>query len=132
MGCDIHGIIQYKRADDKHWKTWCKSLPVNRNYELFTLLANVRSTGDIDPIYFPKGLPKDLDLPEDITEDNLGEHSFSWLSLSEISKIATNLDLRKTLYPGTVSAIDTLFYLMCAAADYNKTNKARIVFGFDS
>lgn len=50
-----------------------------RNYRLFSILADVRNSWDIEPIAEPRGLP------EDTTCDFwLGDHSHSWLSLREL------------------------------------------------
>jgi hypothetical protein len=73
----------------------------NRNYDAFAILADVRNghgfagcdTGDgFVPISEPRGLPDDFErISEEYSNDgekvrghDLGEHSFSWLTLKEL------------------------------------------------
>ena len=110
MGCDIHmhvekhngtAWVHVPKNDPDHydWSEW--DLP--RNYNLFGILANVRNgwgfagcdTGDrFKPISEPRGLPDDIstglnriNMGLDRRDDKsawLGDHSFSWLLLSEV------------------------------------------------
>lgn len=89
----------------------------NRNYDLFAQLADVRNgrgfagcdTGDgFIPVTPRRGLPDDVKAAEDFDDDgapisgyNLGEHSFSWLTLAEL--MAYDLD-RQTVCRGVVDA----------------------------
>jgi hypothetical protein len=104
MGCDIHICIE--RKIDGVW-TLADVRPealAHRNYNVFAILADVRNgsgfagikTGNgFKPIAEPRGLPDDLcaeirDYQYDDDHDekdwgkNLGDHSFSWLTLREV------------------------------------------------
>lgn len=65
----------------------------DRNYTVFSVLADVRNDGYVTPICQPRGLPddrhvllrKDEDCPEEGEQDyDYGDHSHSWLTLAEL------------------------------------------------
>lgn len=65
----------------------------DRNYTVFSVLANVRNDGYVKPIAEPRGLPEGLaeELPEDPNDEDkdlmpLGDHSFSWMTLRELAE----------------------------------------------
>ena len=66
----------------------CKGLKIetgpykNRNYIVFSVLADVRNEGYVKPISGPRGLPTDL--VGDDPQEHFGDHSRSWLALKEI------------------------------------------------
>ena len=87
MGCDIHPIFQ-RRANGK-WVDVPTKYEGNRHYFLFAWLADVRNgygfagtpTHDpIQPIVAPRGLPQDFDT----RDQDIGDHSYSWLTADEI------------------------------------------------
>lgn len=103
MGCDIHLRVQ-KRVDGQ-WVFAEEMIPdkyeeggltperwySGRNYRLFAMLADVRNgvgfagvdTGDrFNPIAEQRGLPDGIDTGGE--EYWFGDHSFSWLLLSEL------------------------------------------------
>jgi hypothetical protein len=109
MGCDIHTIAQIKVGDK--WVTKTASVADDlRDYNSFAILAGVRNgygfagimTGEgWQSIAEPRGLPEDVKVTADfetetprytskwvgtepLTKKWLGDHSFSWLLLSEI------------------------------------------------
>jgi hypothetical protein len=55
----------------------------NRNYVVFAVLAGVRNRQNIKPISEPRGLPDDLS-EEARRSAERGDHSHSWLLLSEV------------------------------------------------
>ena len=105
MGTDIHGCIQSRYSKDGKYYTDGR-IERERNYLVFAILAGVRngfgSAGcetfkPIVPIAEPRGLPPDLNLPYDWDAYNnkgerkhpeldFGEHSMSWVTLSELLK----------------------------------------------
>ena len=110
MGCDIHSRVQVLQLGE--WKTVNYPLFPNygvdlfkeevsrwerpsaepfgwRAYGLFGFLANVRNYSHVPPFSEPRGLPSDID-GIDPDDPPFGEHSFSWLSLSEL--LAFNYD----------------------------------------
>jgi hypothetical protein len=131
MGTDIHMAVE--RFDGKKWN-WTgiragdEKWGIARNYDLFSVLANVRNgvgfagvkTGaGFIPIGKPRGFPNDVD-PRSIDhseEDrNLwytkanGDHDASWILLSEL----VNYDLtQKTLKTGAMKEEAYLAYREC-------------------
>ena len=95
MGTDIHAYLEKKNKKGK-WE-FVKRFPIDRKYNLFSVLANVRNgygfagvkTSDgFNPISKPKGLPEDVSKITKKESDSLGVdgHSHSWLTLKEIEE----------------------------------------------
>ena len=109
MGCDIHMTVevlkkgkwtpvkQPKPATDSLEVQWYRPESWNwdfgRNYDSFAILANVRNgrgfagikTGSgFKPISEPRGLPEDRGLHGKNKDEAYGDHSQSWLLLSEV------------------------------------------------
>lgn len=157
MGCDIHCILQRKsKKSSLLTDTWeaISVLDINRNYTLFSILANVR--GGMPCIASPRGLPKDIkyiksndvgnpsiyiEVPfkykysldeeheqyeEGKTKIWLGEHSHSWLTLDEILKHY----VKNWCDDEVRGNMEYLLDLM--ASHIKKKGSYRIVFGFDS
>lgn len=94
MGCDIHPIAQV-RINGK-WHTSAEPVPEDRDYRTFALLAGVRNyttDPEITPISKPRGLPQDCGLNPD--DDDLGDHSYSWLTLAEL--LTVDMDQQVTM-----------------------------------
>lgn len=108
MGCDIH-ICTERKLDDGSW--WCTDyfklnpyysrdeyetkkyilVPIygDRNYQLFSKLAGVRSSYSYDePIDDPRGLPPDVSdaVKEEADWWGIDGHSHSWFYASELFK----------------------------------------------
>ena len=95
MGCDIHSFVEHKDSD-----TWYlvddkfgpksfmgKSWNIPRNYDLFGLLAGVR-TWFIDPIKYPIGLPIDISYAVyNIWNSSFDWHTPSYYLLSELLNV---------------------------------------------
>ena len=63
MGCDIHCYIEtqrYPNAREPWWPFNYYGLNPGRDYKMFTLLADVRSYGELEAVYPQRGLPVDL------------------------------------------------------------------------
>lgn len=99
MGCDIHLYVEVKKystwesADtwetDNHGDKFVpyeKRLFTGRNYNLFSILANVRNRYKFIPITDPKGLPNDVSEPVKNQSKNWegNSHSHSFLTVQEI------------------------------------------------
>lgn len=98
MGSDIHYTFQKKengiwkdidgleRGYDENWKP--KEFNIGRNYILFSVLAGVRNRWDIKPIAEPRGLPEGIqeEYDDEYQEwyNEYGDHSYSWLTSTEI------------------------------------------------
>lgn len=104
MGCDIHAAIEYKdkgvwRAlltPNKYYKKYddepetTASLNIDRDYNLFSILANVRNGShyydmgeEFNYISSERGLPKDITSKAEKTACT-GDHSDTWVNLQEI------------------------------------------------
>ncbi len=59
MGCDIHCYVEYKRPDWKHWSGFGGRINPGRSYFLFSKMAGVRNSGEIEPVVPPRGFPAD-------------------------------------------------------------------------
>lgn len=92
MGTDIR--VVYEKFENDQWERIevYPEYDFSRNYLLFAILADVRNGlgfggtpthVPIEPIDCPRGLPRDYKSPDD-HEDWYGDHSVSWLMLSEI------------------------------------------------
>jgi len=87
MGCDIHGFLEYRYANDKSWWDMC-TIPDDRNYDLFGILAGVRNYVNATPISKPKGIPEDASyrVKDGIKDWGVDGHSHSWLTWKEIKE----------------------------------------------
>lgn len=106
MGTDIH--IYAEIFKDGKWKKLDVEVPSDKNYWSFAILANVRNghgfagsdTGESVPfIDDPRGIPEDTSIRDSDgiefeSKDYiwLGDHSHSWVLLSEL--MAVNLELK--------------------------------------
>lgn len=68
MGCDIHCYVEYKRPDWKTWSGFGGRINPGRSYYLFSKMAGVRSSGEINPVVPPRGFP------DDCAYDATGDH----------------------------------------------------------
>lgn len=94
MGCDIH--IRAQKKINADWQTLA-FVPFSwRNYSVFSWLAGVRNYSAISPISEPRGVPDDMNDSKDSSEmpwsydhhgGELGDHSFSWLSVAELQAV---------------------------------------------
>lgn len=98
MGTDIH--IYAEELKNGSWERIKTNLPDDRDYWSFAFMAGVRNgvgfagckTGEeIKPISEPRGIPEDTCIKDteelDFNDPDfvwLGDHSFSWLMLSEL------------------------------------------------
>ena len=124
MGCDIHAAIEYRESTEGPWKallfkdpqfgklSWhdkelTASLDIDRDYDLFAILGNVRNglgfagvkTGEgFDPMSDGRGIPDDIS--HEAYEALSEEHSATWVTLAEI--LAYDWD-RTTKHTGCVT-----------------------------
>lgn len=94
MGCDIHVIIEKKNK----YGFWSNAgdPDIGRNYEIFSVLANVRNDNGIAFISEPKGVPNDAtdEFNGLVKEWEPDGHSHSWVTLKEMK----NFDLNQEFY----------------------------------
>lgn len=112
MGCDIHAMIEKrnkwfnktkgKYEDGFYWVN-AGDPQIDRDYEMFSVLGNVRNEDDIPYIAKDRGVPGyDLENGEDYSPDCCTEyfswyrswkedsHSASWVTLKEMKEYDTN------------------------------------------
>jgi len=98
MGTDIHGRLQYRYSKDSKYVDG-GVIEDDRNYRVFAMLAGVRTGRGFAgvPISEPRGIPSDCNADgedlqlsvyrgDDLVSEPywLGDHSHSWLTLTEI------------------------------------------------
>jgi len=86
MGTDIHGVVEELSSSDNAWSL-VYVLRVNdragaRNYKQFAALAGVRGEGPE-----PRGLPSDISDATRYLWETIGDHTPSWLFVSEAVQI---------------------------------------------
>lgn len=153
MGCDIH--LNYQRKTEMGWEdvsfpaveidnydTWW---PLGyRSYGLFGFLVGVRNYSHVPPLSNLRGLPDDFAHDD---ETDIGDHSFSWLSLEELTffDYDQSFEDRRTMRDGNGAADagagngeQTTFREFLGPGYFTDLQRMidagvdRIVFGFDS
>lgn len=106
MGCDIHAAIEFRR--NGHWEAI--PLDLNRDYDMFAILANVRNgegfagcktASGFRSISDGRGLPEDIS--ETAREAAWGDHSDTWVMLDEILQYDWT---EKVTHYGVVNSIE--------------------------
>ena len=133
MGCDIHTFVEAKKNNT--WYLFDK-IDVRRDYDLFGLLAGVRSI-TYEPLFLPRGLPDNLSVALQIYHDYYKKdvHTESWFNRNEIYKIIKKintinkkLDNKEELH--FISSYFLEFYRDLIIE--NKIEDYRIIIWFDS
>ena len=127
MGCDITLFLEYKSLTTGHWMSSGGPYPLPRNYDIFALMAGVRSEGR-KILYEARGMPSDLSTPVRIAyEKDSGfdiTHSPSWLCCGEFGLVIDS-------YKGDKADILEYEALLAAMSAFEGCGgKARIVFWF--
>lgn len=128
MGCDIHTLLQVFKNDT--WHTVAFDVSSGRHYVRFGILAGVRNGRDYETISEPRGFPKDSDVALDengsIWDFWLGDHSHSWVLLSEM------LDYEAEHKTGELDEMINDIKYEAEKFGRMKPQDVRFVFGFDS
>jgi hypothetical protein len=146
MGCDIHGVVERRASQGLLGEKWVAvrtlhgftadrpneygsryafNIARSRNYERFAALAGVRGDGPT-----PRGLPEDASETSRLLFKTEGDHTPSWLPLSEAAAIflATErselTDFERKYAVSTYFSVDT--------GDNEDWRDYRLVFWFDS
>ena len=152
MGTDVHMIVETQQRNGK-WK-YVEELGMDRNYEFFDFLANVRGSS-----YYPLVDNLRSTLPADLSEEALqkiaqgkcddplvynqglflGEYGFGTLTLETFKKHRWKHVWKKYLHYNTEFGEEDTNYgvlfnisRMLFALISHGTRPTRIVFGFDS
>ena len=156
MGCDIHSVAE-RRVNGK-WEVIPGLRPFDwRHYGWFGFLANVRNYSAIPSLAQPRGVPVDSPFRKQAVElgtgpeydaiYELGDHSYSWLSVEELlafdydapvedRRVTVGNNGGCTAEPGggTMTTyrefLGTKFFIELDTL--MKAGAERIVFGFDS
>jgi hypothetical protein len=142
VGCDIHAHVEIKI--DGQWHHY-NHPSVDRRYELFARMADVRNSTGIDPIAPPRGLPDDITFTTRFDHDEgwgSDAHSESWLSAQEVTELDEWMrDYMRREYMGQGYSIERDFGYIFGngwdikkyPSDYPKQlEDARLVFWFDN
>ena len=126
MGCDIHATIERKQYD--WWLASAKDVDIDRNYSLFTMLADVRNYDrERKPknvvIALPRGTPEDKSFGHgDLIKEWEGDdHSHSWITFKELKNHKQKFFKSQDFYK----------FMKVLAKKYGDT-KVRLVFFFDN
>jgi len=129
VGTDIHMIVQTHH--DGVWLDSSARVIEDRSYVHFGILAGVRDSR-FPPVRPLRGLPPDVAEPEEYAGSRLGEHSRSWLLVSELDEyFEANPTLREDPWVNS----GELFEIVAEWRALSRTgdgSDVRIVFGFDS
>jgi hypothetical protein len=112
MGADVHMFLEVEVAPrnkrEKPHATYIGSYSIERNYELFGLLAGVR--GEARPLYAPTGLPENVTHPilhkyTDIIIDDCSASSDGCISRTEAERfintgMTTKFDAKRIVAVG--------------------------------
>jgi hypothetical protein len=139
MGCDIHLTLEEKHGD--YWEPLLLSGAAwsQRNYRLFSWLANARQRGSpgdaeyIMPIAMPRGLPADCSKTVKEHLSHSADHSLTWLLASEI--IARPGETVPDFAHAFVVWLTGLLhdpYTWLGMNDGTEPERVRLVFGFDN
>jgi hypothetical protein len=134
MGCDIHSLVLVTRNDESAY-VWCSDPNIDRDYLLFSLMADVRTRDDgaagvfrFQPRGFPYGTP-----PGVVCEYNsdAAYHSASWLTAGELDAVLDRyVTLEETPAAGALVDMHALVAAL-HALDVDDT-RAVLVFWFDN
>lgn len=97
MGCDIHFYVEVRKdgkwvsadtweVEDGDRSNYDHAFYSGRNYNLFSLLADVRSESGAEPFSSPRGIPDDscLEIKEVVEQWGRDGHSHSHFTLAEL------------------------------------------------
>lgn len=158
MGCDIHMIAEQRdrtglwepmlvpmfknrsfRENDliDHWNEPYQFEPYDdRNYELFSVLADVRNSWDILPISKPRGYPDDLHVFSKWLLDEwvFAEHSPTWLALDEVLDYNWDVPSKYGHYKTLRESASVFLENIELLKQYGESEgyDIRLVFGFDN
>lgn len=134
MGTDIHPYVE-AQDDGGVWRyvPFIK-LEINRNYDLFGILADVRNGAGLEPISEPRGLPKDVAPETKALYRDECDYAESWVTLQELYDYDwsqpcawdSELSLRQSI------GITRIFNQLEPLAALVGPQRVRIVFWFDS
>lgn len=124
MGCNIHGFVEVFTSGS--WQPCLTEPYLDRDYRVFSKLANVRNYHEIEPIAEPRGFPENISYEmEELFEEMEGDaHSMSWVSAQELllGLAMIEIDLEWHVFIDLVKVLIRFF----------ETRNVRFVFFFDN
>ena len=91
MGCDIHAMIEKKNK--LNWWINAGKPEIDRNYQIFSVLTNVRNYDEIPFISNPRGIPEDCcdEFKAWSKQWDSDGHSHSYVTLREMQNTVFGL-----------------------------------------
>lgn len=140
MGTDIHAHIETRDRDGTWWHTASGDLGIDRWYDLFAAMADVRNSYErgIVPVSQPRGLPDDVSGVVAMDYDRWSEdaHSASWLTTEEFSEAILRAETASNLASGETNVgfpnCPALAMMRSIASNTQDPRRARLVFWFDN
>lgn len=131
MGCDIHMMVERKKKNRKTWvhETGMEYRP--RNYDLFALLAGVRSYDGTQAVFPEAGVAPDASARFKEHCDKYGSdgHSHSFLSCQQYKSVLESYRIKHpSAYPLT-EYLDALYQMEDIISE---GHQARVCFFFDN
>ena len=125
MGCDIHAFIEYKTDYESSRHRCLAKLTLNRCYDLFSVLADVRNRDNITCVVRPKGIPTRLSWRAEDAYEEMGTdaHTASWLTEDEVIEA---LDILPKIKGANTSELKAILAMM------QHLKEPRLVFWFDN
>lgn len=129
MGCDIHALIEWPGKGPTLQVVAEINLP--RDYDLFGLMADVRTRDDVTPLFQARGMPDDLSHEARYRYEKWGDdaHTPSWLSPGDLSRVADAYRAHPRCWSDTVQVLDGIVALMRALG---VAKPPRLLFWFDN
>jgi hypothetical protein len=121
MGCDIHAYVDTPGVAEWESQITIKISTINRDYGLFSWLANVRNYSGTRPISDPKGLPSDVfkTIQRESDDWDTDGHSHSWHMIRDLLAADKISDFPE-------------FQSLCVRLIEMAGSDARLVFWFDN
>lgn len=111
----------------------------DRNYALFTILADVRNSWDYKPLIEDRGLPEDVtEVLKEVLADDADIHSTSWMDADDLTRVLIHGEHYFTHETSVKWSVTGEFVkyivqgLITPLADKYGSKNVRVVFGFDN
>lgn len=137
MGCDIHLYFEKKLKNGNWERIYFPECiePNDRNYPLFTFLADVRNYSDtlIIPQFAGRGIPDDTSMPKNEDDFYIGDHSFTHAYLNEILEAPwQEYDLEVCYFYIFCEYFIPRLISFCGSLSKDEEKNIRVIIGFDN
>jgi hypothetical protein len=141
MGCDMHCVVEVLNKKTRNWECFGVSTG-DRNYSLFSRIADVRNSEKedtyIEPIDVPRGWPGDVSSPAEAWHDMFSfTHSATWLNRTELESLDKWVQGQGWKSLWKILGFDHLSYLFSLGNSWKKAaftrySDLRVLFFFDN